>query len=247
MNINVRYLIEDFLTTKNIQKWINNRYHSPGKYIIDSSFFELFPVLIMSDGIRFYNSPDIISICEVFTDYHFSDIQKDDIVIDIGANAGGFSIPASRLSQYIHAVEPLLGNELKRNIDLNQIDLNIIEGALGDGEKHEISWGVLKKSVKTYSLSQLKEMSGGCDFLKCDCEGFEWFIKPEELSGIRRLEMELHNVNPSGNDPQILIEYITKNYETIMVSKNGTILKKFHMNFRKNVTDFIILHGVKKI
>jgi len=244
--MDIRYLIEDFLTTKNIQQWINNRFRSPDKYIIDSIFFELFPVLTMPNGIRFFNSPDVFSICEVFKDYRFSDIQKDDIVIDIGANAGCFAIPASRLSEHINAVEPLLVDMLKRNIELNQIRLNIIEGALGDGKKHEVSWGSVKKLVKTYSLSHLKEQSGGCDFLKCDCEGYEWFIKPEELKGIRRLEMELHNVNPSRNDPQELIDNILKNYETVMVSKTGRILEEFHMNFRKNVTDFIILHATRK-
>jgi len=30
------------------------------------------------------------------------------------------------------------------------------------------------------------------DFLKMDCEGAEWFIEPEELKGIRRIEAEVH-------------------------------------------------------
>jgi FkbM family methyltransferase len=200
----------------------------------------------MPNGIKFYNSPDILSICEVFSDYSFSDIQKDDIVIDIGANAGGFSIPASRLSEHINSVEPLLVDLLERNLELNNIHLNIIEGALGDGKKHEVSWGNLKKSVNTYSLSHLKEMSGGCDFLKCDCEGYEWFIKPEEIEGVRRIEMELHNFNPSKNDPNLLIDSILNNYETLLISKTGRILERFHMNFRRNVTDFVILHAKKK-
>jgi hypothetical protein len=244
--MDIRYLIEDFFSTKNIQQWINNRFRSPDKYIIHSNFFELFPILTMPNGINFYNSPDILSICEVFEDYHFSDIQKNDIVIDIGANAGGFSIPASILSEHVNSVEPLLVDILKKNIELNQKQINVIEGALGDGKKHIVSWGNLKKSVNTYSLSQLKEISGGCDFLKCDCEGYEWFIKPEELNGVRRLEMELHNVNPSRNDPYTLIDTIVKTYDTIMVSKTGRILEEFHMNFRKHIPDFIILHATRK-
>jgi FkbM family methyltransferase len=244
--MHITYLIEDFLDARNIQQWINNRFQSSDKYIIQSNFFKLFPILTMENGIKFYNSPEILSICEVFQDYQFSDIQRNDIVIDIGANAGGFSIPASKLSDHINSVEPLLMDKLKKNIELNQIHLNIIEGALGDGEKHEVSWGSLRKSVNTYSLSQLKEMSGGCDFLKCDCEGYEWFIRPEELNEVRRLEMELHNINPSQNDPYSLIDNITKNYETVLVSKTGRILEEFQMNFRKNVTDFMILHATRK-
>ncbi|HMV50520.1 MAG TPA: hypothetical protein PKD31_22460, partial [Blastocatellia bacterium] len=41
---------------------------------------------------------------------------------------------------------------------------------------------------------------GGCDFLKCDCEGAEWQIDPDDLAGIRRIEMELHQP-PIGGPP----------------------------------------------
>jgi hypothetical protein len=55
-------------------------------------------------------------------------------------------------------------------------------------------------------------MAGGCDFLKCDCEGGEWQIRPGDLAGIRRIEMELHTppickkINPE------LLDYIGEHY-----------------------------------
>jgi len=241
-------LLKDLLITKNLQQWMNNRFKDPDKSVIYSNFFDIFPILTTSDGIRFYNSPDAInSLCEVFKDYQFSDIRKDDRIIDIGANVGGFSIPVSRFSSYVNAVEPLMVEELKRNIELNQIHLNIIDGALGDGKKHELSWGNARKIVNTYSFSQLKAISGGCDFLKCDCEGYEWFIKPEELIGVRRLEMELHNINPSNNDPYELIDYIIEHYKTVMSLINGQVIEEFNMKFRKEArtNEFILLHASK--
>jgi hypothetical protein len=55
-------------------------------------------------------------------------------------------------------------------------------------------------------------MSGGCDFLKCDCEGGEWLMNPEDLAGIRRLEMELH-IPPIGGPPnRELLDFISRYY-----------------------------------
>jgi hypothetical protein len=248
--MDIIYLVKDLFTTKNLQEWMNNRYKDPNKSVIYSNFFDVFPILTTSDGLRFINSPDaVISLCEVFKDYQFSDIRKDDSIIDIGANIGGFSIPVCRLSSNVNAVEPLMVDELKRNIELNQVHLNIIEGALGDGKKYELSWGKARKVVNTYTFSQLKAISGGCDFLKCDCEGYEWFIKPEELTGVRRLEMELHNVNPSKNNPYELIDYIIDHYETVLSYINGQKIEEFDMKFRKKArtNEFILLHASEKI
>ena len=46
--------------------------------------------------------------------------------------------------------------------------------------------------MPTFTLQGLCAIAGGCDFLKCDCEGAEWGIDPADLAGIRRIEMELH-------------------------------------------------------
>ncbi|MDD1668066.1 MAG: FkbM family methyltransferase, partial [Methanomicrobiales archaeon] len=47
----------------------------------------------------------------------------------------------------------------------------------------------------------------------CDCEGAEWLIRPDDLSGIRRIEMELH-LPPIGGPPkEALLEYIGKHYD----------------------------------
>jgi len=249
MNMDIVYLIEDLITTKNLQQWLNNRFKDPNKSVISSNFFDIFPILTTYNGFSFYNSPNALySLCEVFKDYRFFDIRKDDRILDIGANVGGFSLPVSRLTTKVTAVEPLMVDELKRNIQLNNIQIKIIEGALGNGEKQKITWGNVGKVVETYSLSQLKALSGGCDFLKSDCEGYEWFIKPEELDGVRRLEMELHNVNPSKNDPYELIEYILDHYETEMSLINGEKIEEFQMKFRKKarINEFILLHAYKK-
>jgi len=147
------------------------------------------------------------------SEYRFDDIRPEDIVIDIGANVGAFCIRAAQYSNHVTAVEPVTWEILHENIRLNKVQVMVIEGALGDGSPAEISWDEVRVSVPTYTLRQIIGMSGGCDFLKCDCEGGEWLIRPEDLAGIWRIEMELHIPPISGPPNPALLEYISLHYD----------------------------------
>jgi FkbM family methyltransferase len=145
-------------------------------------------------------------------EYRFDDIQVDDLVIDIGANVGAFCIRASRFSHHIVAVEPVTASLLRKNILLNGLPVRVIEGALGCGEPEKVSWDDSTVISPTYQLRRIIELAGGCDFLKCDCEGAEWCILPEDLAGIRRIEMELHLPPISGPPRPELLDYIGRHY-----------------------------------
>ncbi len=147
------------------------------------------------------------------SEYRFDDIRPEDIVIDIGANVGAFCIRAAQYSDCVTAVEPVAWKVLYENIRLNKVQVRVIEGALGDGNPAEISWDEARVSVPTYTLRQIIGMSGGCDFLKCDCEGGEWLMRPEDLAGIRRIEMELHIPPISGPPNPPLLDYISLHYD----------------------------------
>ncbi|MDD1710068.1 MAG: hypothetical protein LUQ37_04065 [Methanoregulaceae archaeon] len=242
--MDIIYLIKDFIHTKNVQLWINNRYKDKNKVIVDS---KLFPFVMMSRGEIFSTLSNLHLITQVFQDYNFSDIRKEDIVIDIGANIGGFSFPASKFSSKVFAFEPIEIEELNKNNKINGMKVKVIEGALGDGLEHRIKWLNTSTKIRTFSFTEIKKICGGCDFLKCDCEGFEWFIQPDELKGVRRIEMELHNYNPSSNNPNLLINHIIENYNTIFQKEGGTELSNFSMKFNKTkITDVMILHAIEK-
>jgi FkbM family methyltransferase len=145
-------------------------------------------------------------------EYRFDDMRQDDRVIDIGANVGAFCIRASRCSQHIVAVEPVTASLLRQNIQLNGVPVRVIEGALGDGNPKKVSWDDCEVISPTYPLRKIIEMAGGCDFLKCDCEGAEWQIVPEDLNGIRRIEMELHIPPIGGPLNPALLDYIGRHY-----------------------------------
>ena len=148
--------------------------------------------IITHDGVRFRNVATQFRQITEIPEYSFDGLQPDDIVIDIGANVGAFALRAARISHRVFAVEPVTCDLLEENIRLNGTDVRVIRGALGDGTVQDVCWDNVTASVPTYPLREIIAMAGGCTFLKCDCEGAEWQIDPRDLSGIRRLEMELH-------------------------------------------------------
>jgi hypothetical protein len=149
-------------------------------------------------------------------EYWMRDLQPDDFVLDIGANIGAFCIRAARLSRHVTAVEPVTSDLLQQNIRLNNVRIPVIRAALGKGGVTAIEWDGRRVLQQTYPLRDLVRIAGGCDFLKCDCEGAEWEIDPLDLAGIRRIEMELHQP-PIGNPPEpAFLDYISRHYEFII-------------------------------
>ena len=170
------------------------------------------PVFTSTDKVKFLvQDTEYRQIFDV-PEYWFDDICPTDRVIDIGANVGAFCIRASRCSPSIVAVEPVTASLLRQNIQLNGVPVRVIEGALGDGYPKKIRWDDCEVISPTYPLRKIIELAGGCDFLKCDCEGAEWQIVQEDLKGIRRIEMELHVPPISGPPNPALLDYIGKQY-----------------------------------
>lgn len=169
-------VLDEFLKIQALQRYVNRRANN--KY-----------------GSHFVNYHGNSVIDDVFSDYRFNDIRKGDIVLDIGANVGAFSLFVSRMVKHVYAVEPMLTDILKQNVSLNKADnITVLDEALGKGML-EIPWvGCKPRKIMGKSLGDLIKVCGGhVDLLKMDCEGAEWSIEPHELAGIRRIEAEIHN------------------------------------------------------
>lgn len=165
------------------------------------------------DNIRFLVVPAPWRQISEIPEYRFDDIRKSDIVIDIGANVGAFAIRAARVARQVLAVEPVTFGVLRENIRLNDADVRVICGALGNGSPAKVRWDNTVVNVPTFTLRRIIEMAGGCDFLKCDCEGAEWGINHSDLAGVRRVEMELH-LPPICDQPNMaLLDMISQEYE----------------------------------
>jgi FkbM family methyltransferase len=176
-------------------------------YMTDPAFF------ITPDGISFVRvSTPCRQIFDV-PEYWIQDIRPDDRVIDIGANVGAFCIRAARHSRSVTALEPVTTRILEENVRLNAVAVRVIEGALGNGGSITVSWDDCFTNVPGYSLPEIIRMAGGCDFLKCDCEGAEWLIHSGDLDCIRRIEMELHIPPISGPPVMSLLDYISRDFD----------------------------------
>ena len=132
-------------------------------------------------------------------DYELFDLRPTDVVLDIGTGIGAFSLMVCDRVKHVYALEPLFDDELSENIRINNVDnITVINKCLGNGKNVVLSFRGKKKCVEPLTLSRIIECIGNVDFIKCDCEGCEWNIKPEELSGVRRIEMEYHVMKNSG-------------------------------------------------
>jgi len=183
------------------------------------------PLFTTFDGVTFRRMPPEADAVYVVGEYRIDDIRPDDTVLDLGANVGAFCIRAARHSRRVLAVEPVLTEALRENIGRNGAGVTVVDGALGTGERVGITWGEKTLTVTTRTLGEFAAMAGGCDFLKCDCEGAEWSIRPEDLDGVRRIEMELHMPPIGGPMNRVLLDYIGEHYDFEIERKPGYDVK----------------------
>lgn len=153
------------------------------------------------------------------------EIKKGDIVMDIGAHIGTFSIFASQYAKAVYSFEPVPENFhlLQENIQANQKS-NIISVnkavSLASGKRdlfidkenrggHSFYSDSDKKSAnivaQTVSLTDFfaEQKIAKIDFLKIDCEGGEYDIlfgcPKSALNIIDKISMEYHPIDQARN------------------------------------------------
>ncbi len=219
MYISILLRSDDFPMIKRVVNWIansrdwmsnfNHRFDYTRYALIDKT---LFPYVESFLGQKFVISPNLITFRESFSQYIWTDIRPGNKVIDIGANIGAFSLIAAKLTDDVHAFEPITYHALWLNVNINNKydSIKMYEVALGNGEPTEIEWEGVKKTCITLPLGTIISSCGGCDFLKCDAEGAEWNIDINDLKKIRRIEIEFHNYTP--NKDHHLLKEIAEYY-----------------------------------
>ncbi len=173
-----------------VRKAINIFYYEPGKITLRIDDIDRLEI----DGCLFNMSREAVSIQRIRGNPWFGGARPEDTVLDIGANIGAIAIPLAKKTKRVYAIEPLFANELRENISLNHLaNIEVLEYGLGlDGGRLEIEYGPKKAECRLMSFESILKITGQIDFLKVDCEGAEWMIRPEQLSGIREIRMELH-------------------------------------------------------
>ena len=155
--------------------------------------------------VRGNRGADAFIFSEVFEErcYAFTLPWIPESVLDLGANIGFTSVFFSRCwpRARIAAVEPMPGNLelLRRNLALNRVDAEIIEGAVSaqDGELrmadggHDYAHHVADDgmAVRGYRMDTLLARLGwsGVDLLKVDIEGEEVRLLGQDADWLRRV------------------------------------------------------------
>jgi FkbM family methyltransferase len=228
--MDIRYILSDLLATRDLQEWVNHRFSAADRIVIDTTDIA---EITLKGGAKFRPTRSVANALHVHTEYDFSGIRPHDHVVDIGACVGGFSIQAALKEPtcHVYAVEPLYGEDLRANIELNCLEdqITVIEAGLGYGAPVHVAFGYLQKTIPTMPLKEIFALCGGCDFLKCDCEGGEWTINPLDLTGVRRVELEAHYGYQSAYpETRALPNYLKANYRVVKSQKNLPNLGGFY-------------------
>ena len=133
-------------------------------------------------------------------------IKKNDIVIDIGASIGDFSIWASRKAKAVYAYEmdKRLVHFMEKNI------------------QHNDAKRVILKAKRALSLDKIFTENNltKCDLLKIDCEGNEYPIfensNDKTLQKIDHIAMEIHMFDKTMKKKRKeLLNRLRKHFEVI--------------------------------
>lgn len=149
------------------------------------------------------------------------ELNPQDLVIDVGANVGIFSIYIKKkFNCRVISFEPVPQNleNFKKNIELNGLslsDFEIYQTAISDKDGDLITIGTPPNNSGGSSMFEIGRFSNtcetqrlknhlvnGCTYLKIDCEGCEYSIIPDilgDLKNIKFLGIEYHSYNSSQN------------------------------------------------
>jgi autotransporter strand-loop-strand O-heptosyltransferase len=145
------------------------------------------------------------AIREIFEDdtyERFFEVEEGDIVVDLGASLGPFTykiLPKNPKQCYV--VEPLSYQIGVLHNNVGQDNVKIIQGAITDKKKIEISWDGVTENVPTFTFKEFLDENNitHIDFLKCDCEGGEYDVfqqsNIEFLKTIPKIVTEFHMKN----------------------------------------------------
>lgn len=181
--------------------------------------FRVFGAEVVLEGREFAGAREMYCRRVYFAPPHFR-LQANDVVLDLGANCGHFSLLAALLSRRVIAVEAQSGflPEIERNLRLN--------GMTG---KAKVVWGLVGPRSGVFADEQALTMASHyagrppilsmheiiaqagvelVDFLKVDIEGSEFDLLTREndwLASVGRMAMEVH---AHFGDPELLTETV---------------------------------------
>lgn len=187
-----------------------------------------------------------IILYDVYNLYKKQVIKKEDIIVDIGAHIGVFSVLAAKMARNgkVYSFEPFKETYkiLEKNKKINNLkNLLVFKKAISNKKEKSILY-FNNSDFSTNSLikqDNMKEVLIECmrleevfkenslkkiDFLKMDCEGSEYEIlfncSEDLLKKIKRLGLEYHDLDEKRNH-RTLKEFLLKKGFKVKISKSS--------------------------
>ena len=132
------------------------------------------------------------------------EVEEGDVVVDLGASLGPFTysiLPKNPKQCFV--VEPLSYHIDILNKNVGQKNVKIIQGAISDKKKLEITWDNITETSPTFTFKEFLDDNkiNKIDFLKCDCEGGEYDVfQPSNIQFLKTI-------------PKIVVEFHLRNDE----------------------------------
>ncbi|MEJ7861510.1 MAG: FkbM family methyltransferase [Pyrinomonadaceae bacterium] len=171
------------------------------------------------------------------------EIKDNNIIFDIGANIGVFSVYAAKKAKNVKvfAFEPFPDNVkwLQKNIKNNKLNNVVVsdKAVAGKSEQRtlEVSDAWVRHSlnennknngikINTLSLDEIFEEIEVCDLMKIDCEGSEYEIfyssSKKTLAKIKKIVGEYHDNDNEKMNGSALCDFLTQNGFAIISIKS---------------------------
>jgi FkbM family methyltransferase len=192
-------------------------------------------------------------VSEQYTSEPGFQLGAEDVVIDIGAHIGSFSVYAGRRAPRgrVFSFEPddWSHRQLVKNLAINEVaNVKTFRGGVGgksgtrnlyaaklNSAENNFYWGGAQAdSVDCVTLADIfaEHKLERCDFMKIDCEGAEYEIllntPMEVLRKIRRISVECHvgryfGLADESARPEVLIEFLRRAGFTVKVLKENEL------------------------
>lgn len=205
------------------------------------------------------NSTDLMALINVWLLEEYKkpncEIRSEDVIIDIGAHIGLFTIYASQFCERgkIFAIEPkkenydLLLINIKEN-NLKQVKAynravsqsnTFVKLYINEDDSGHSLYDLSDKYIKVESITLQKILDDNdiakCNLLKLDCEGAEYeILKSLSISSFEKIEKIIMEYHMADSHPELIKEL-----------KNNLIERNYKINISNPIKGMGILYAIK--